>query len=190
MANVLIVYGTTEGQTAKIAQHIGDAGRRLGHDVVVRHAPDVTGPDLDRQDAIIVGGSLHEGRYQRSVRRFVEQHKPALASRPSAFFSVSLAAASRNQDERAEARRIAADFVAGTGWAPKRIESFAGALRYTQYSWLKRMLMKHISEKEHGDTDTSRDFEYTDWDEVTRFAEGFFDDATRPQSTAGASSPP
>ncbi len=35
------------------------------------------------------------------------------------------------------------------------------------------MLMKHIAAKEGGETDTSRDFEYTDWDEVTRFAETF-----------------
>jgi menaquinone-dependent protoporphyrinogen oxidase len=53
-------------------------------------------------------------------------------------------------------------------------ERFAGALKYTRYSWLKRMLMKHIAEKEGGDVDTSRDFEYTDWEQVTRFAERFF----------------
>jgi menaquinone-dependent protoporphyrinogen oxidase len=174
MANVLIVYGTTEGQTAKIAQHIADAGRRLGHQVTVRHAPDIAGTDVGGWDAVIVGGSVHEGRYQRAVSDFIEQHKDALASRPKAFFSVSLAAASHDPEERAEARRIALDFVARTRWEPQRTESFAGALKYTQYSWLKRKLMKHIAGKEGGDVDTSRDFEYTDWDAVTRFAEGFF----------------
>ena len=174
MAKVLIVYGTTEGQTAKVAQHVGDAGQRLGHDVSVQHASDVADEDLAQFDAAIVGASLHEGRYQRAVRSFVERHKSFLASRPSAFFSVSLAAASSDPNERAEARRIATDFVSRAGWAPKRIESFAGALKYTQYSWLKRTLMRYIAAKEGGDVDTSRDVEYTDWDEVTRFAEGFF----------------
>jgi menaquinone-dependent protoporphyrinogen oxidase len=176
LAKVLIVYGTTEGQTAKIAQHIGDAGRRLGHDVSVRLAADIGDEDLGAFDAVIVGGSLHEGRYQRSVRGFVDRHKASLASRPSAFFAVSLAAASQDPDERAEARRIATEFASRAGWAPKQIASFAGALKYTQYSWLKRTLMKYIAAKEGGDVDTSRDFEYTDWDEVTRFAEGFFGD--------------
>lgn len=174
MANVLIVYGTTEGQTAKIAQHVGDTGRRLGHDVAVRHAPDVTHADLDRCDAVIVGASLHEGRYQRTVRDFVAEHRDSLASRPGAFFSVSLGAASRNPAERADIERIAAAFETDSGWTPRETASFAGALRYTQYSWLKRMLMRYISDKEGGDTDTSRDFEYTDWDAVTRFAEQFF----------------
>jgi hypothetical protein len=39
VAKALIVYGTTEGQTAKIAQHLADAGRKLGHGVDVVHAP-------------------------------------------------------------------------------------------------------------------------------------------------------
>lgn len=174
MANVLIVYGTTEGQTAKIAQQIADAGRRLGHEVDVRHAPDLTQSDLEDRAAVVVGGSLHQGRYQRGVRDFVERHRAWLDARPSAFFSVSLAAASRNPDERAAARTIAEKFVAAAGWTPQRIESFAGALRYTRYGWLKRMLMKYIAGKEGGDVDTSRDFEYTDWDAVTRFAQSFF----------------
>ena len=174
MAKVLIVYGTTEGQTAKVAQHIADAGRRLGHDVSVHYAPEVTEEDLEAFDAVIVGASLHEGRYQRAVRSFIDRHKAFLASRPSAFFSVSLAAASRDAKEREEARRIATDFMTHAGWAPKRIESFAGALKYTQYSWLKRTVMKYIAAKEGGDVDTSRDFEYTNWNEVTRFAEDFF----------------
>lgn len=171
MAHVLIVYGTTEGHTAKIAEHIGDAVRRLGHEAVVRPAAEIAEGALDGCDAVIVGASLHEGRYQRAVRDFIERHAAALAAQPSAFFSVSLAAASRDPDERAEALRLATDFAARAGWAPRSIASFAGALKYTQYSWLKRMVMKQIAGKERGDTDTSRDFEYTDWAAVTRFAE-------------------
>ena len=173
MASLLIVYGTTEGQTAKIAEHIGDAVRRLGHEVTVRHAPEIGDAALSGYDAVIVGGSLHEGRYQRAVRDFVERHAEFLNSRPSAFFSVSLAAASPDPDERPEPLRIANELAAGAGWAPLRTASFAGALKYTQYSWLKRKLMKYIAGKESGDTDTSRDFEYTNWEDVARFAEEF-----------------
>ena len=174
MARILIVYGTTEGQTAKIAQHVADVGRRLGHDVDVRHAPDAQGDaEGDGYDAIVVGASVHEGRYQRAVRDFVGRHRDLLASHPSAFFSVSLAAASRDPAERGAVEKIAADFASRAGWKPTAMASFAGALKYTQYSWLKRALMKRIAASEGGATDTSRDFEYTDWDEVTRFAEDF-----------------
>jgi menaquinone-dependent protoporphyrinogen oxidase len=174
MARVLIVFGTTEGQTAKIAAHIADAGRRLGHDATLTAAGDVDEAELASYDAFVVGASLHEGRYQRAVRTFVAQRRALLGAHPSAFFSVSLAAASRDERERADVERLTARFLDETGWTPRMSASFAGALKYTRYSWLKRMLMKHIAEKEGGDVDTSRDFEYTDWEAVTGFAERFF----------------
>ncbi len=49
----------------------------------------------------------------------------------------------------------------------------AGALRYSQYGLLKRVVMRRIAGKESGDTDTSRDYEYTNWDDVAMFARQF-----------------
>ena len=44
---------------------------------------------------------------------------------------------------------------------------FAGALRYTQYGLIKRHFMKRISkDRVSADTDTSRDYEYTNWNDV------------------------
>jgi len=176
MAHVLIVYGTTEGQTAKIAQHIADAGRRLGHTVDVVHAPEIAGDGAGpgAYDAAVVGASVHEGRYQRAVADFTKAHRDWLTARPSAFFSVSMAAASKNPEEVEEIRRIMGAFLESTGWAPAMTESFAGALKYTEYNWLKRMIMKQIAKHEGGATDTSRDYEYTDWVQVDAFAERFF----------------
>jgi menaquinone-dependent protoporphyrinogen oxidase len=175
MAKALIVYGTTEGQTAKIAQHIADAGRKVGHSVDVVHAPEILpGDSLDGYAAVLVGGSLHEGRYQRDVAKFVEQRREWLGKRRSGFFSVSLGAASRNPEEVAEVQHLIDTFATERSWKPDMTASFAGALKYTQYNWLKRALMKHISKKEGGSTDTGRDHEYTDWAQVTQFAERFF----------------
>lgn len=49
----------------------------------------------------------------------------------------------------------------------------AGALKYTEYDYFKRLIMKMISKKEGGATDTSQDYEYTKWDEVTKFVNEF-----------------
>lgn len=176
MAKVLIVYGTTEGQTAKIAQHIADAGRRLGHGVDVVHAPEIADDTaaLEKYGAAIVGASVHEGHYQKAVAHFVEHYRDWLAARPSAFFSVSMAAASKNPEEHADVQRIIAEFVGSCGWTPTMTDSFAGALKFTQYNWLKRMLMKQIAKHEGGPTDTSQDYEYTDWGQVDGFAGRFF----------------
>ena len=51
--------------------------------------------------------------------------------------------------------------------------SFAGTIAFTKYSFALRGIMKRISRREGHSTDTSRDHEYTDWTQVTRFAEQF-----------------
>jgi menaquinone-dependent protoporphyrinogen oxidase len=43
------------------------------------------------------------------------------------------------------------------------MRSVAGRLAYTQYSLVTRWLMRRIARKEHAPTDTSRDYELTDW---------------------------
>jgi menaquinone-dependent protoporphyrinogen oxidase len=54
--------------------------------------------------------------------------------------------------------------------------------------------MKRIATMAGRDTDTSRDYEYTDWDEVARFAEEFADQVqprarVQPETRAAAVSP-
>jgi menaquinone-dependent protoporphyrinogen oxidase len=64
-----------------------------------------------------------------------------------------------------------------TGWHPAQVALFAGALPYTRYGFLKRHLMKKIAGDKPGSlgTDTSRDYVYTDWNEVSRFTEDFLE---------------
>jgi menaquinone-dependent protoporphyrinogen oxidase len=64
-------------------------------------------------------------------------------------------------------------FVKDTGWTPTVTKSVAGALMYTRYNWIKRFVMKRIAQKAGGDTDTSRDYEYTDWNDLRAFAGQF-----------------
>ena len=66
-------------------------------------------------------------------------------------------------------KEIAETFTASCDWKPKRIEVVAGALKYTQYDFFKRFLMKQIVNSKGGSTDTEHDQEYTDWEQVKRF---------------------
>ncbi len=172
MARVLVYYGTSEGHTTKIAHHIADVVRKEGHQVDVVHGGLVPeGTDPSRYDGIIIGASVHEGRHQKYVHEFIADNRVLLDRIPSAFFQTSLASAMTDAVSRAEAEEYVARLVEHTGWHPKQVGLFAGALLYTQYSFLKRFIMKAITKRAGGDTDTSRDFEYTDWNGVTRFAE-------------------
>ena len=116
MARVLIVYGTTEGQTRKVAEHIAAVARRDGHDAEAVDSTTIEAPvAAGGYDAVIVGASLHQGKYQAALAHFVRDNLALLGRVPSAFFAVSLAAASRDEGERAEARAIAARFCADAG---------------------------------------------------------------------------
>ena len=47
----------------------------------------------------------------------------------------------------------------------------AGRLAYTQYGLLMRFIMKRIARQHGAPTDTTRDYEFTNWDEVARLAD-------------------
>lgn len=170
MSKILIAYGTTEGQTARIADHLSELMRSRGLDADALNIKLAQGVSLDGYDAVVVGGSIHMGKHQEDVVEFVRKNLADLDRLPSAFFSVSLAA---NGDlENAEA--YVENFVEETGWRPSKVGLFSGALLYRQYGFLKRYMMKRIVRDKPGmSTDTSRDYVYTDWDQVKRFADDF-----------------
>ena len=58
-----------------------------------------------------------------------------------------------------------------TGWRPTVTQSFTGAVAYTRYGWWYRWYLKRISRRKGLPTDTSRDWDFTEWSEVERFAE-------------------
>ena len=176
MAAVLLLYATGEGQTAKVADRIAGALGSRGHEVTVVDVERVP-PDLSVAafDGVLVGSSIHLGRHPERIHEFVRDAREALAERPSAFFQVCLSAAAEDPERRAEADRYVEEFVAATGWRPDRTAVFAGALRYSQYGFLKRAMMKRVAADMGGDTDTDRDHEYTDWAAVEGFASAFAD---------------
>ena len=176
MTKILIAYGTSEGHTAKIAQYLADVIRGQGHQTYAVDVQRAKAGEPDGYDGVIVGASVHMGRHERWVADYVRQNRDTLESIPSAFFSVSLAARDNTDEARKEVDGYIEKFVEQTGWRPRKIGRFAGALLYTQYGFFKRWIMRKIArDKGSPDTDTSRDYVYTDWNSVKRFAEEFLE---------------
>jgi menaquinone-dependent protoporphyrinogen oxidase len=92
---------------------------------------------------------------------------------PTAFLPVCLAILEQRPETRRALDAIIDRFQRSTAWRPDLIKPVAGALLYTRYSWLKRWIMRRIVAKAGGDTDTTRDFEYTNWDDLQKFARTF-----------------
>jgi menaquinone-dependent protoporphyrinogen oxidase len=174
MAGVLLVFASTHGHTAKIAARIAEGLRAEGvGEVNVRDAADAGDIDPAAHRAVIVGGSLHAGHHQEQLVDWVRSHRAALDDRPSAFFSVSLTAADDTDEAREATQRCIDDFLAETGWTPARSVAIAGALQYREYSVFTRTLVRLMMRRGGHPTDTSHDYDYTDWEAVERFGREF-----------------
>lgn len=183
MGTILVAYGSKEGQTEKIAGRIAVALAAHGHDVRTESVDDAAAAEaLVDADAVLVGSSIHLGAHSKSVYGFVREHRDDIEARPNGFFQVSLSSALDDADARAEVATYIDEFIEESGWHPERMAAFGGALRYSEYGFLTRLVMKRIATDATGDTDTSRDYEYTDWDEVESFAADFSEYV---ESTAG-----
>jgi len=172
MANIGVLYATRHGQTGKIAERIAAALSARGHTVEIKRCPPRGAPPFEpaRYDSVILGSSVHGGRHHPEIERFIRAHWLFLEHTPSVFFSVSLSVQGPPPQGPRAARECVDGTIARTGWRPHRIALFAGALPYTRYNWVVRLVMKRIVRAEGGDTDTRRDYEYTDWPAVDAFA--------------------
>jgi len=169
MAAILVVHGSVDGQGARIAERIGEVVRRAGHTAEVRSFENATIGLVAASDAVIVGGSIRYGHYPAGLERFVRDNREPIGDRVNAFYSVSLSAGGPGA-KPATAWGYVDEFMRRTGWQPQRIASFAGALLYRRYNPFIRLMMRMIVAMAGGETDTTRDHEYTDWDAVERFA--------------------
>ena len=172
MLRILVLYGTTDGHTGKVAGALGDAFAARGVSVdVVLASP--AAPRPEGYDGFVVGASVHAGGYQATVREWVAAHAAELKTRPSAFISVCLGVLQKEPQVQAEVAATMDRFLTATHWQPTFVKAVAGALLYRRYNWFTRQMMKQIAAKAGGDIDTSRDYEYTDWDDLCAFAEMF-----------------
>jgi menaquinone-dependent protoporphyrinogen oxidase len=185
MNRILIAYATRHGQSKKVASYVGrelEAWGWKAHVVNVAQSPDV---EWDECDAAILVASVYGGHHEKEMIAFVRGHREVLERMPNAFLSVALSTATAAdpvvpEDLRRKAsqavQQIIEKFVEETGWRPQQALPVAGALLYRHYNFLMRYIMKRIARQMNGPTapsDTSQDYEYTDWAALTHFAINF-----------------
>lgn len=172
MLRILVVFATTDGHTATIARRIAETIQARGADTDVVNLAHAS-PRPQGYDGVIVAASVHAGTYQPELRHWVRTHAARLADLPGAFVSVCLGILQPELEVQREVAATIRRFLTSVGWEPTLTKAVAGAVLYTRYGWLKRLVMRRIAAKAGGGTDTSRDYEYTDWADLEQFAEGF-----------------
>ena len=172
MSKILVVYGTTDGHTAKIARSLAETLNGQGDLAVVQDAR-LADARPDEYDGVIVAASIRGGRYPKAVWGWARSHRAALNTMPTTFISVCLGVLQRDAKVDRALAGIQQRFLDETGWHPTVMKVVAGALLYTRYNFVLRWFMKRLVAKAGGDTDTTRDYEYTDWKDLREFTDRF-----------------
>ena len=174
MKPILVVYGTTEGHTRKIAEFIAERIRRAGKNVDLI---DSAMPDADQAQPFYAGalicGSAHYQKHQAALTHFVKENVAWLNEIPTAFFSVNLAMLHEDAEFRGEAKKCADAFVEETGLRPCMVQLVAGALKYTRYDFFKRALLRYFVKPGGFEADATPDTEYTDSDDLGRVVDEY-----------------
>lgn len=168
---ILAVYGSNYGQARTVVERVTAALEARGHAVSAFKGDAVPGgTSVEDFDAAVIAASVRMGKYQAYMGDFVKRHVEALSSRPSAFISVSGTRPESLPEWNEESRGYVREFLEQTGFQPDWTANFAGKLQYRSYDPITRWIMKGIARRNGGPVDTSRDYEFTDWDAVDRFA--------------------
>ncbi|MBD1388184.1 menaquinone-dependent protoporphyrinogen IX dehydrogenase [Neiella sp. HB171785] len=169
---VLFVFTSREGQTDKITARMADQLTGAGHVVERRQltATTVAMNDLATFDWVVIGGSIHYGKHEAFLANFIQRHLSALEQTQNAFFTVNLTAR-KPEKNTPDNNPYLKKFLGQVGWLPTRTAVFAGALLYSQYNWHDKLIIRFIMWLTKGNTDTSKDIDYTDWQQVERFAD-------------------
>jgi menaquinone-dependent protoporphyrinogen oxidase len=171
MSSILMVYGSTHGQTGRIVERLASNLTVAGHRVTTWKGDQLPArPVLAGYDGYVIAGSVRYGKYQPYLVEFARANAERLSAMPSVFVSVCGALIGDWAAGPAEARKYEASFQRLTGWTPSLARSLPGALNYTRYGMLTRFIMQMISRRTGRPTDTSRDWDGTDWAAVDRLA--------------------
>ncbi len=170
---ILLLYASVDGQTKKISNVLTDQLKQEGKQMSLYEVADFDG-NLEAFDKIIIGSSIRYGVHHKTIIDFINEHKEALDTRKTAFFSVNLVAR-KPEKNQADTNPYVIKFFKEITWRPTKVEVFAGKLDYKKYPFFDRIMIQFIMWMTKGPTDSNAKIEYTDWDRVKGFGQKILD---------------
>jgi menaquinone-dependent protoporphyrinogen oxidase len=167
MANILLIFSTTDGHTRGICERLRDIAAEH-HDVSLVAMAEQPEIDVSPFDKLVIGASIRYGKHQKEVFDFIARNKEALESKPSAFFSVNVVAR-KPEKNTPETNPYLQKFLKKIAWQPENLAVFAGKIDYPKYGIVDRTMIRFIMWMTKGPTDPTLTVEFTDWDKVDEF---------------------
>ena len=166
MKKILLTYSTVDGHTKTICKKILSYSKTSQVDIL----PIDSSINIDDYDTVVIGASIRYGKYRKEIFEFIKKNEEILNSKDNAFFSVNVVARKENKN-KPETNPYLIKFLNKISWQPKILDVFAGKIDYPRYKFLDKYAIKFIMWITKGPTDTSKVYEFTDWNRVKSFAE-------------------
>ena len=166
MKKILLTYSTVDGHTKTICEKILSYSETSQVDIL----PIDSSINIKDYDTVVIGASIRYGKYRDEIFEFIKENEELLNSKNNAFFSVNVVARKENKN-KPETNPYLLKFLNKISWQPKILDVFAGKIDYPKYKFLDKYAIKFIMWITKGPTDTSKVYEFTDWNRVKSFAE-------------------
>ena len=166
MKKILLTYSTVDGHTKTICEKILSYSKTSQVDIL----PIDSNINIKDYDTVVIGASIRYGKYREEIFEFIKENEELLNSKDNAFFSVNVVARKENKN-KPETNPYLIKFLNKISWQPKILDVFAGKIDYPKYKFLDKYAIKFIMWITKGPTDTSKVYEFTDWNRVKSFAE-------------------
>ena len=172
MHRIAIVINSRFGQTEKIAlwlrQRFAPFASQV-HVFKVINPNDSKKIDLDPYDMVIIGAPVYAGNFSTAITQWATTFSATIDQKVCAVFTVSGNAGDKRPEARTADDVMLRKLIEACHLKPQYVASFGGAIHYRKYNLFLRWMMKRISKKAGGSTDTSRDHELTNWSDVDDF---------------------
>ena len=160
----IFIYSSSNGQSLKICETLNEEKESL-----IINIDRLNSVNLDNFDQIIIGASVKYGDHNKKIYNFVKNNKILLKRKKTVFFSVN-ATARKSEKNTPNTNPYIIKFLKKTNWKPDHIGVFAGKIDFPNYNFLEKYIIKFIMWITNGPTDTTKTYEFTDWDAVKKFS--------------------
>jgi menaquinone-dependent protoporphyrinogen oxidase len=150
-----IVYATTHGCTESCAAILSGKLKGEAHRFNLKDKPKI---DLAAYDRVVVGGSIHAGRIQGSVLRFIESHRAVLLGKR---FGIYLCCMEKGDGARKEFDAVFPQDIRDKA-AAKGL--FGGGFNFERMNFVAKAIVKKIAK-------TDKSVSNIDEGAIARFAE-------------------
>ena len=165
---ILILYSSVDGHTKTICSFIS-SNLKKNHIIEMNEINNDEDFKFYFYDFIIIGASIRYGTYRKSFLKFINENHIKLQKSKTAFFSVNIVAR-KSEKNSINTNPYIKKFFKLSKWKPNIIEVFAGKLDYPKYNFFNKNIIKFIMWITNGPTNTNNVVEFTNWNDVEKFA--------------------